>query len=62
MDYIKIDNDNWDDHNKVWAVLEYHTTPGSTAVRFVLEDTQTKETHERVVASHQIKWLEAKDW
>jgi hypothetical protein len=61
MDYIKIDNDdNWD--NKVWLVLEYHNNPNSTAVTLVLEDTNTKEVTHRVVASHQIEWLEAKDW
>lgn len=62
MDYIKIDNDNWADHNKVWGVLEYHTRPNSTAVQLVLEDTVTGEVHSRVVASNQIEWLEAKDW
>lgn len=62
MQYIKIDNDTWADHGKVWAVLEYYTKPETTGVHLVLEDTQTKETHQRVVASHQIEWLEAKDW
>lgn len=62
MDYIKIDNDNWDDHNKVWLVLEYHNNLNSTAVSLVLEDTDTNEVIHRTVASHQIEWLETKDW
>lgn len=62
MDYIKIDNDQWNDLGKVWRVLEYHTRPNSTAVQLVLEDTTTNEVHTRVVASHQIEWLEAKDY
>ena len=62
MDYIKINSDYWDDINKVWSVLEYHSRPNSTAVDLVLEDTSTGQTMHRVVASHQIEWLEAKDW
>lgn len=62
MDYIKIDNDKWDDFNKVWGVVEYHTRPNSTAVDLVLEDTLTGKIIHRVVASNQIEWLEAKDW
>jgi len=62
MDYIKIDSDQWDDVNKVWGVLEYHTRPNSTGVDLVLEDTSTKQTVHRVVANNQIEWLEAKDW
>lgn len=62
MQYIKLDNDKWDDVNKVWAVLEYSNRPGSTAVNLVLEDTTTGEVHTRVVAQNQIEWLEAKDW
>ena len=62
MDYIKIDNDKWDDLNKVWGVVEYSARPNSTAVNLVLEDTSTGQVVHRVVASHQIEWLEAKDW
>lgn len=62
MDYIKLNNDNWDDLNQVWLVLEYHSNLNSTAVSLVLEDTNTKEVTRRVVANHQIEWLEAKDW
>ena len=62
MEYIKIDNDKWEDVGKVWAVLEYSTIPESTGVTLKLEDTVTKEVHTRVVAQNQIEWLEAKDW
>lgn len=62
MQYIKLDNDRWDDAGKVWAVLEYSTRPDSTAVSLVLEDTTSGEVHTRVVAQNQIEWLEAKDW
>ena len=62
MQYIKLDNDRWDDVGKVWAVLEYSTRPDSTAVNLVLEDVKTGEVHSRVVAQNQIEWLEDKDW
>lgn len=59
--YIKIYNDMWEDAGKEWRVLEYSTRPDSTACRLILEDCSTKEISHRTVASHQIKWLEAKD-
>ena len=62
MDYIKIDSDQWDDVNQVWRVLEYFRRDGSTAVDLVLENAYTKEVVQRVVPSHQIVELEAKDW
>ena len=62
MQYIKLDNDRWDDVGKVWAVLEYSTRPDSTGVTLVLEDTGSGEVTTRVVAQNQIEWLEAKDW
>lgn len=58
MQYCKLDNDQWEDLGKVWAVMEYVTRPNSTAVDLVLEDMETKEVHTRVVANHQIEWLE----
>jgi hypothetical protein len=61
MDYIRINNDNWDDLNVIYAVLEYYKTPGSSAVNIVLENCETKEIIHRVVAEHQIEWLESKD-
>ena len=62
MDYIKLNDDNLNDRNKVWLVLEYHNNHNSTSVSLVLEDTDTKEVIHKVVAHHQIEWLEAKDW
>lgn len=62
MDYIKIDNDDWSDLNKVWAVVNYSRRPNSSAVDLVLEDPNTKNITRRTVAEHQIEWLEAKDW
>lgn len=58
MQYVRLDNDRWDDAGKVWSVLEYATRENSTAVTLVLEDTKTGEVETRVVASHQIEWLE----
>jgi len=62
MQYIRIDNDKWEDVGKIWFVHEYATSETSTAVTLKLEDTITKEVHTRVVAQNQIGWLEAKDW
>ena len=62
MHYIKIDNDMWDDLNKVWSVVEYHFVECSTAVKLILEDPDTKEVICRTVSSNQIEWLEAKDY
>ncbi len=61
MQYIRIDNDKWEDLGKVWYVLEYSNTPESTGVKLKLEDTVSKEVHTRVVARNQIEWLEEKD-
>lgn len=62
MQYIKIDNDKWDDIGKVWGVMEYSLRPNSTAVHLVIEDTETGEVQTRVVAENQIEWLEGKSW
>lgn len=61
-EYVKFDTDKWDDCGVVYALLEYHTRPGSTAVDVVVENPSTGEVTHRVVASHQIEFLEAKDW
>lgn len=60
MDYIKLDNDKWDDLGIVYKVIEYKTRPPSTAVDLILE--YNGEKIYRTVASHQIEWLEPKDW
>lgn len=62
MDYIMIDDDRFENRNKVWGVIEYHTRPNSTGVHLVLEDPLTGETKSCVVASHEIEWLESKDY
>lgn len=61
MDYIRIDNDMWDDLGVIYGVLEYNRPVNSTGVKLVLENRETKEITHRVVAEHQIEWLEAKD-
>lgn len=61
-DYVKFDTDMWDDHGRVYALLEYHPRPNSTAVSVVVEDTVTGEVKHRVIASHQIEFIEARDW
>jgi hypothetical protein len=61
MDYIRIDSDNWDDVGIVYAVLEYSKSNSSTAVTLILENVETKKVTKRVVANHQIVWLQTKD-
>ena len=61
MDYIRINNDKWDDLGVIYAVLEYYKSPDSSAVNIVLENRETKEIMHRIVAEHQIEWLELKD-
>jgi len=61
-EYVKFNTDNWDDLNKVYRLIECATRPESTGVSLVIEDIITKETIHRVVANHQIEFMEAKDW
>lgn len=60
--YIKFDTDEWAHHNRVYKLLEYTPRENSTAVTVLVEDTDTLETFTKVVAYHQIEYLEAKDW
>ena len=62
MSYIKIDSDDWNDINTVWRVLDRVEYEHTTGVSLVLEDAHTKKIIQRVVPSHQIVELEAKDW
>lgn len=62
MEYIKILSDECSAFGKVFRVIQYRNRINSTGVDLVVEDTQTKETLKLTVASHQIEWLEAKDW
>jgi hypothetical protein len=61
MNYVKIDNDKWEDANKVFYVHSSLNRVDSTAVELVLED-KDGNIHKRVVASHQIEWLESPNW
>ena len=61
-DYIRFDNDKWDDMGKVYRLIEYSNQPETTCVRVVIEDTVTKKVECRYVARNQIEFLEAKDW
>ena len=61
-EYVKFNTDQWHDVNKVYRLVEYVTRPNSTAVSLVIEDTVTKEVTQRTAASHQIEFMEAKDW
>jgi hypothetical protein len=62
MQYIKIDNDMWDDLGKIWFVHKHETNPNSTAVKLTIEDTKTGEIQTRTVPQNQIEWLEPKDF
>lgn len=53
----KFNTDQWDDVNKVYFVHSLSTRPKSTAVTMTLEDDDGN-IHERVVASHQIEWVD----
>jgi hypothetical protein len=53
----KINNDQWEDAGKVYFVHSFNNRPNSTAVELVLED-DGGNIHKRVVASHQIEWVE----
>jgi hypothetical protein len=61
MDYIRINNDSWDDVGVIYGVLEYNKSGDSTGIHLVLENRETKEIIRRVVAEHQIEWLEEKN-
>jgi hypothetical protein len=58
MDYIRINNNMSDDINVIYAVLEYNKPDDSTGVSLVLENYETKQMIHRIVAEHQIEWLE----
>jgi len=59
MDYIMIDNDNWEDAGKKYKLLELNRRTDSTATELVLEYEGTRI--QRVVPYHSIEWLEEKD-
>jgi hypothetical protein len=53
----RFNNDQWEDVNKVYFVHALATRPKSTAVTMTLED-DGGIIFERVVASHQIEWVD----
>jgi len=55
-----INNDKWEDAGKVYFVHSLSTRPQSTAVTMTLED-DGGNIFERVVASHQIEWVDDGD-
>jgi hypothetical protein len=52
-----INNDKWEDVNKVYFVHSLKSRPNSTGVTLNLED-EDGNISERVVAFHQIEWVE----
>ena len=53
----RINSDQWQDVGKIFFVHSFDNRPNSTAVTLVLEDDDGN-IHQRVVASHQIEWIE----
>jgi len=53
----RINSDDWEDVGKVYFVHALNNRTNSTAVALVLED-DGGNIHKRVVASHQIEWVE----
>lgn len=53
----RFNNDQWEDAGKVYFVHSLATRPKSTAVTLTVED-DNGNIHERVVASHQIEWVD----
>lgn len=53
----RINSDKWADAGKVFFVHSAETRPDSTATTLVLEDDDGN-IHKRVVASHQIEWID----
>lgn len=60
MRKCRINSDDWADANIEYLVHYYVGTPGSTAVNVRLE-APNGTIIDRVVASHQIEWIEDED-
>ena len=58
MEYIMIDNDMWEDAGKKYKLISLVRRPGSTATELELE--YEGKTINRVVAYHNIQWVEEK--
>jgi hypothetical protein len=53
----RINSDSWEDAGKVYFVHSLKSRPNSTGVTLNLED-EDGNIFERVVASHQIEWVD----
>jgi cation diffusion facilitator CzcD-associated flavoprotein CzcO len=53
----RINNDEWHDVGKIYFVHSLKSQPNSTGVTLNLED-EDGNMSERVIASHQIDWIE----
>jgi hypothetical protein len=53
----RINSDSWEDAGKVYFVHSLKSRPNSTGVTLNLED-EDGNIFERVVASHQIEWID----
>ena len=56
MNYIRILNDIWDDHNKIYKVVSYQSFPDTTGAKFILEHDNV--ISRRTICIHQVEWLE----
>lgn len=59
MDYVTLNTDKWEDAGKKYRVLSLLRRDGSTATELVLEHEGVQCS--RVVAYHQIEWIEEED-
>ena len=57
MDYIRLDNDSWEDAGKKYKLVSLYRHANSTATDLVLE--YEGNVTKRTVAYHQIEWLES---
>lgn len=55
-DHVRIDDDMWDDHGKIYYVVSYKRRPDTTAVELELQ-IEDGTIVKRVVPIHQIEWV-----
>lgn len=56
MDYVILNNDDWEDQGRKYKLLSYERKPNSTATKLVLE--YNGNTIEKTVPYHTIEWME----
>jgi len=56
MPKLRLDNDKWEDAGMLYDLISIKPRPDSTAVELTLECDG--EQYQRVVAYHQIDWIE----